>query len=148
MLFLDPHACTFTATLDARPARSKLPSTSSYAGRNRSSCVHVFSKIRRAASAFAPALIVHSPESAMHISAGFSESSTRLSGMLLPFARDACESDDASRSSEASEVEGGQLIMDASVGVVLPSCGVSCDGELGASAQHGCMRRAGLRNVL
>lgn len=68
--------------------------------------------------------------------------------MLLPFARDACESDDASRSSEASEVEGGQLIIDASVGVVLPSCGVFCVGEFGASAQHGCMRRAGLRNVL
>ena len=90
--------------------------------------------------------MVHSPVSAKHISAAFSLRGTSPSGMPLPLPL-TCVNDGPRMSSGGAEVE--LCRMAETVGVLDVSFGVVTDAEvLGASAQQGWIRRAGLRKVL
>ncbi len=77
------QVCSFApvpaVVLDARPARSKLPSTNSKAGLYRSSWVQISST----ASWSSWKSKLHSPELPIHISTGFNLSGTRSSGKPL-----------------------------------------------------------------
>lgn len=138
------YPCALPSELEARPARSRVPSTSSYAGRYRSSWVHGGGAAARCR------LIMHSPESARHISALLNLSGTSPSGMpqTLPTLSERADESDGPRMSSG----GGCIVeccrMDAIVGVSHMFCGVTASSELEQLLQQGWIRSAGLRKVL